>query len=1008
MNIYAFIPLVATVVYVPLLIVTFGSRPFGSQQRLFGVFLIATALWSLTDFVFRSNILPEHNLLLLRLIVIMFTWVIVQLHCFTSSFYPPNKSRWLPVAYISLAVVVVLVLLGFIAEDVTTEGGMLYPQYGNGIFVLFVLSGILIGRNIRVFRKMLENQKNPVIYNQIISLLLCFFFLAVFTASALLPFGREFPLPHIGNIILALILSYAVIGQRLVDIGIALRRGLIWLVVVVTALGGYWLLLLLLNVAFSLNVNLPTGFVAYIAALAVALLIYRLRNIFASAMGKALQGESYDYRQRLWEFANKIQNIFSLREQGGELLKLVVKAIGCKQAGLLFLDADGEAFVTQLVEPKVRENHLSSFRLKKDSPIAGYLRRERKPLTVESLSILPDFIGLWEREKAEIEREGLELFMPLISRDNLIGVLVLTGKQRGRYTLDDFSLMEDIASRVAVSMEKEYLREQLKEREEELSIINRSSAIITSSLDIQRIYDSFINELKKVVDVDWAAICLIEQNELYFLALSSDIGSAWKVGERIPIKGSATEWLVAYPKPVIEPDLAIESKFATGKYHIQQGIRSVAYLPLVVSNKVIGSLIVASRNPNVYGRRHLKLLEQLAAQIAMPIENSRLYAETARMARDDELTGLLNRRSLNEMLASEIGRHSRYGGVFSLIIIDLDSFKYFNDVYGHLAGDMVLKQAATIMKSSIRDADQAFRYGGDEFAILLPQTASEAASKVAERIRQQILAKVKLDSTPLTVSLGIATWPADGIGTSEIISAADAALYQAKRAGGNRAEFASKVLASSVTPMVVNKTPDSEALSTIFALAATVDARDHYTRSHSKKVSAYAVALAEALGLGSLEINRLGSCALLHDIGKIGINDEILKKQGKLSEPEWDAVKMHPQLGAAITSHSHQLSTCLSGIIHHHERYDGTGYPRGLKGDEIPMEARILAVADAFAAMTTVRSYSRALSVQEALDEMMRCSGTQFDPKLVEVFLSIAGKLPQFSQEGTEGLEAEK
>ncbi|GAH05505.1 unnamed protein product, partial [marine sediment metagenome] len=160
--------------------------------------------------------------------------------------------------------------------------------------------------------------------------------------------------------------------------------------------------------------------------------------------------------------------------------------------------------------------------------------------------------------------------------------------------------------------------------------------------------------------------------------------------------------------------------------------------------------------PNAYSQRHIMLLEQLASQIAMPVENSRLYAEAEEKARTDELTGLLNRRSLDEMIASEIGRHSRYGGVFSIIILDLDSFKAFNDNYGHLAGDKILRQVGSIMKSTIRGADQAFRYGGDEFAILLPQTTIEAASEVAGRVRQQIASEVKTGRIPITASLGLA------------------------------------------------------------------------------------------------------------------------------------------------------------------------------------------------------------------------------------------------------------
>jgi len=187
---------------------------------------------------------------------------------------------------------------------------------------------------------------------------------------------------------------------------------------------------------------------------------------------------------------------------------------------------------------------------------------------------------------------------------------------------------------------------------------------------------------------------------------------------------------------------------------------------------------------------------------------------------------------------------------------------------------------------------------------------------------------------------------------------------------------------------------DSETLSTLYALATTVDAKDHYTHRHWKKVKEYVVVLAKTLKLEPAEISKLETCALLHDIGKIGISDRILNKQDKLTDEEWEAIKAHPQLGVNIVSRAHQLAPCLAGILHHHERYDGNGYPKGLKGEEIPLEARILSIADAYAAMTSARSYSAALSHEGALEEIKRGAGKQFDPHLVEVFLSAIETTP--------------
>jgi len=187
---------------------------------------------------------------------------------------------------------------------------------------------------------------------------------------------------------------------------------------------------------------------------------------------------------------------------------------------------------------------------------------------------------------------------------------------------------------------------------------------------------------------------------------------------------------------------------------------------------------------------------------------------------------------------------------------------------------------------------------------------------------------------------------------------------------------------------------DDDALNTIYALAATVSARNDYSSSHWRRVKEYAVALAEALNLEPPEIRKVETCALLHDIGKIGVSENILNKRGKLTAQEWKIIKEHPQVGTNIVSHARQLAPCLPGILHHHERYDGNGYPKGLKGEDIPLEARILGVADAFAAMTADRPYSEALPLEEALEEIRRGAGTQFDPYLVVVFLSIVKNHP--------------
>jgi diguanylate cyclase (GGDEF)-like protein len=988
MNIHALIPLIASVAYIPLFFILINNRPWQRQHKLFVVYLLVAIFWSLTDVMCRSYFFMANKVILVQIVIFAFLLTCVQSHYFVASFYRDINFKF-PVAYSIPALGIILMALGYIPQSVIIDKGVT-PVYGYWIYLLGLLLVILGVMDIYFLVRKLRILNDPEKRNQIVYLIVAISILAIFIGASVTRFGREFPIAHIGNLINAVVLTYITVRHRLLDMRLVMRRGIVYIFMAGLFLAVYimWLSLLhfVLRVDYSFISFLAVGILTAISAAAfwAQVRVYLYRKV-----DQVFYGKGYGYRQDLIDFLRrKAPTVSNLEEFGRELVVPITKAVDCSKAYLLFPEAGTNDFVIQISQPENMED--PSPKIRHDSPILEWLTRENKYLGRENLEILPEFLGIWNDEKNWIEELDIELLFPLVSRDKLIGILALSKKKSGKYSLDDVNLLESVTSQVATSLEKEYLQEQLRTREQELALINRLANVITSSLNIRDVYGAFITELKQVVDVNWATIALIEGDEVRFEVLSTEVGSTWQAGETIPLKGSGIEWVADNKKALIEPDLVRNTRFSTGEEHIKWGIRSIIYLPLVVKNEAIGSLIIASREPNAYTAGQVRLLEQLASQIAVPVENGRLYAKAEQRARVDELTGLFNRRHFDESVKLEIDRHARYRSMLSLILLDLDFFKAYNDTQGHTAGDRVLELIGRLVNGSLRNTDLAFRYGGDEFAIILPQSATNDAFIVAERVRGRIGAEMSKRDIKVSASLGLASWPSDGVTSDELVNAADRALYYAKETGGNRTSVASKMLPSLTGAASTRTTTEKEVLSIIHTLAATIEARDPYTYGHSRKVSSYAVSLAEAIGMPSEKVAVVSTAALLHDIGKIGIPDEVLNKVDKLEPEAWEMIHAHPKLSTTIVGHVVSLVSCLPAILHHHERWDGNGYPAGLKGDEIPVEARVLAIADAFDAMTSSRPYRSKLSYKKVMQELKHCSGTQFDPKLVDAFLPIA------------------
>ncbi|MHB0977426.1 MAG: diguanylate cyclase [Candidatus Aquicultorales bacterium] len=372
-------------------------------------------------------------------------------------------------------------------------------------------------------------------------------------------------------------------------------------------------------------------------------------------------------------------------------------------------------------------------------------------------------------------------------------------------------------------------------------------------------------------------------------------------------------------------------------------------------------------------------------------------SQAEEMAIADSLTGLYNHRYFYEQLSKEIERAERYNTSLAVLFCDIDNFKSFNDTNGHTFGDAALKSIAKLIQASVRSIDIAARYGGEEFAVILLEASPQQSLDIAERLRAGVAAhhfetRHNLEF-PLTISAGIAAYPADGEEPEELISKADIAMYQAKSDGKNLV----RVYGDQAAPVRVDREVDREIetlkekmlLRAVFSLAVAVDTRDRYTRRHSEFVAKYAVEIAHRLPVSERFIKDLSIAALLHDAGKIGVPDSILNKCEPLAEDEWREIRRHPVLGADIAKNIGPDATVIKSIRHHHEHYDGTGYPDHLKGEDIPLGARIIAVVDSFHAMISDRPYRNAMMPRTAFGELVKRSGAQFDPGIVELFEEV-------------------
>ena len=371
--------------------------------------------------------------------------------------------------------------------------------------------------------------------------------------------------------------------------------------------------------------------------------------------------------------------------------------------------------------------------------------------------------------------------------------------------------------------------------------------------------------------------------------------------------------------------------------------------------------------------------------------------ELVESTRRDALTGILNHGALVSELAVAIEGARAADRPIGVALVDLDNFRLLNDTHGHAAGDDVLCRLAAHFRAALPPGTTFGRYGPDEFLLIAAAADVEVIEPAIEAIRNRLVDEsLQFDTTermPISISAGIAVFPEHAASVTELLSTVAVVLTEAKASGGDATRVAGR------TPA---ETDQGRSFGVLQGLVFAVDTKDRYTKRHSEDVARYAVFLARALGFEETELQAVRTAGLLHDVGKIGIPDTVLRKPGKLTDAEYDIVKQHVALGDAIVRDVADVEMVRAGIRHHHERWDGRGYLHALAGEEIPLIARILAIGDAFSAMTTTRPYRKALSIEEALRRLGDAAGTQLDERLVTIFLREIESAPDAPLPGAE------
>lgn len=610
--------------------------------------------------------------------------------------------------------------------------------------------------------------------------------------------------------------------------------------------------------------------------------------------------------------------------------------------------------------------------------------------------------------------------VPIVMYNRPVGVMAAIHYTREFvYDQRDVDVMTTAAGQVAVAIENARMFAEEQRRSRYLAFLNNISKTAISSQDAEQMLPEIVAEIQKNFHYDHIGIGILDY-ATKDIEIKAEAGTtAQALGKRVPL-GAGILGKVARTG-----EMALVQNTSEGHLlGILAGSKSALCIPISYGETMLGVLNVESQRENAFAEQDVLILRTLADLLASALHNVFVFQKMQHQSITDGLTGIKTRRFFLEALQSEWKRASRTGRPFSMVVLDLDKFKEVNDTMGHLEGDLVLARIGRLLEQKVRQSNVVARYGGDEFMILMPETGVEQAQILSERLRLWIATDPMLNERHVTGSFGVATFPLHGATVEDVMRVADEGMYISKRAGGNRVSTADQhatggegaishrqmvnsyvesflrredagpesvdELVATLTKLAGEAEEGDQAeilMNALRALTRAAEAREVSASGHGEAVARYAEAIGRELMLSPDELAEVLYAARVHDVGKIVIPEEILNKPGKLTDAEYQATKAHADVSAQLVAIIPDSERAQAYVRHHHERFDGTGYPGGLKGEAIPLGARIISVAEAYLSMTMERPYAKVKSQADAIAELEELSGVQFDGMLVRLFV---------------------